>query len=50
LLFNTFIKRIQLGSSPKVGITHHEFREREWGTFGRCTDKFGINWMVNAKK
>ena len=32
------------------GITHHEFREREWGHFGRCTDKFGINWMVNAKK
>ena len=32
------------------GITHHEFREREWGIFGRCTDKFGINWMVNAKK
>jgi PhnB protein len=31
------------------GIIHHEFREREWGTFGRCTDKFGINWMVNAK-
>ena len=21
------------------GITHHEFREREWGYFGRCTDK-----------
>jgi PhnB protein len=31
------------------GITHHEFREREWGHFGRCTDKFGINWMVNCK-
>lgn len=29
------------------GQTHHEFREREWGHFGRCTDKFGINWMVN---
>lgn len=30
------------------GITHHEFREREWGYFGRCTDKYGINWMVNC--
>ena len=29
------------------GQTHHNFREREWGYFGRCTDKFGINWMVN---
>ena len=25
------------------GIVHHEFREREWGFFGRCTDKYGIN-------
>ncbi|TMM29982.1 VOC family protein [Polaribacter aestuariivivens] len=32
------------------GIKHHNFREREWGFFGRCTDKYGINWMVNAKK
>ncbi|QNM85265.1 VOC family protein [Polaribacter pectinis] len=32
----------------KGGITHHEFREREWGYFGRCTDKYGINWMVNC--
>ncbi|TXD49608.1 VOC family protein [Polaribacter sp. IC073] len=31
------------------GIVHHEFREREWGFFGRCTDKYGINWMVNAR-
>ncbi|QOD59598.1 VOC family protein [Polaribacter haliotis] len=30
------------------GITHHTFREREWGYFGRCTDKYGINWMVNC--
>ena len=30
------------------GICHHEFREREWGYFGRCTDQFGINWMVNC--
>jgi len=31
------------------GQVHHNFREREWGYFGRCTDKFGINWMVNCK-
>lgn len=30
------------------GQVHHNFREREWGHFGRCTDKFGINWMVNC--
>lgn len=32
------------------GQMHHNFREREWGYFGRCTDKFGINWMVNYEK
>lgn len=32
------------------GQVHHNFREREWGYYGRCTDKFGINWMVNCKK
>jgi len=32
------------------GQVHHTFREREWGYFGRCTDKFGINWMVNSNK
>lgn len=31
------------------GKVHHKFMEREWGIFGRCTDKYGINWMVNAK-
>lgn len=31
----------------KGGQVHHNYREREWGYFGRCTDKFGINWMVN---
>ncbi|AWX45301.1 hypothetical protein HME9304_02314 [Flagellimonas maritima] len=31
------------------GQVHHNFREREWGYFGRCTDHFGINWMVNSK-
>jgi len=29
------------------GQVHHNYREREWGYFGRCTDKFGIGWMVN---
>ena len=33
----------------KGAQVHHSFREREWGYFGRCTDKFGINWMVNCK-
>ena len=32
------------------GQVHHNFREREWGYFGRCTDRFGINWMVNFNK
>ena len=31
------------------GLVHHEFREREWGYFGRCSDRFGIHWMVNWK-
>ncbi|GGW45376.1 VOC family protein [Arenibacter certesii] len=35
------------GELSKSGRVHHNFREREWGYFGRCTDKFGINWMVN---
>ncbi len=31
------------------GIVHHEFREREWDAlFGRCTDQFNIQWMVNC--
>ncbi len=31
------------------GIIHHEFREREWNAlFGRCTDQFDIQWMVNC--
>lgn len=32
----------------KGGQVHHNFREREWGYFGRCSDKFGIGWMVNC--
>jgi len=35
-------------SLSSEGQVHHNFRKREWGTFGRCTDKFGINWMVNS--
>lgn len=31
------------------GQIHHSFRERDWGHFGRCTDQYGINWMVNCK-
>jgi PhnB protein len=31
----------------KGGQVYHEYREREWGYFGRCTDKYGIGWMVN---
>jgi PhnB protein len=38
-LFNTL---------AKDGQVHHEFKTREWGEFGRCTDKFGVNWMVNC--
>lgn len=29
------------------GQVHHEYGERAWGYFGRCTDKYGIGWMVN---
>lgn len=36
-------------SLSSSGQVHHSFREREWGYFGRCTDQYGINWMVNAK-
>ena len=32
------------------GQVHHDFREREWGYFGRCTDEFGTKWMVNCNK
>ncbi|WP_179335775.1 VOC family protein [Winogradskyella costae] len=34
-------------SLSEGGQVHHSYREREWGYFGRCTDKFGIGWMVN---
>jgi PhnB protein len=29
------------------GTIHHNYKVREWGHYGRCTDKFGISWMVN---
>jgi PhnB protein len=32
------------------GQIHHNFLERDWGYYGRCTDKYGINWMVNCEK
>ncbi|MBP1839486.1 VOC family protein [Formosa algae] len=32
------------------GQVHHDFREREWGYYGRCTDEYGINWMVNCNE
>ncbi|WP_179008781.1 VOC family protein [Winogradskyella forsetii] len=35
-------------SLSKGGQIHHNYREREWGYFGRCTDKYGIGWMVNC--
>ena len=35
------------GSLSKGGTVHHNYREREWGFFGRCTDQYGIGWMVN---
>lgn len=38
------------GTLATKGQIHHNFREREWGYFGRCTDRFGINWMVNSAK
>ncbi|MCK7591412.1 VOC family protein [Subsaxibacter sp. CAU 1640] len=30
------------------GQVQQKFAEQEWGHFGRCSDKFGINWMVNC--
>ena len=30
------------------GTVHHQYSVREWGYFGRCTDRFGIGWMVNC--
>jgi PhnB protein len=31
------------------GQVNHNFTEKEWGAlYGRCTDKFGIHWMINC--
>jgi PhnB protein len=32
------------------GKVHHDYRERDWGYYGRCTDEFGTNWMINYSK
>ena len=32
------------------GIIHNDFSEMEWGAlYGRCTDKYNIQWMVNCQ-
>ena len=34
----------------KNGKVHDNFREREWNAlFGRCTDQYDIQWMVNCQ-
>ncbi len=31
------------------GQVNNPFNEKDWGAlYGRCTDKFGIHWMVNC--
>jgi PhnB protein len=33
----------------KGGQVNHHFSEKDWGAlYGRCTDKFGIHWMINC--
>lgn len=33
------------------GQVHTHFQKTSWGAFyGRCTDKYGIGWMINYKK
>ncbi|WP_179354479.1 VOC family protein [Winogradskyella vidalii] len=39
--------KILFESLSAGGKLHHDFREREWGYYGRCTDQYGIGWMVN---
>jgi PhnB protein len=35
----------------KSGQVHTNFQETSWGAkYSRCTDKYGINWMINFKK
>tara|TARA_R110002050_G_scaffold98419_1_gene204611 strand:- start:358 stop:759 length:402 start_codon:yes stop_codon:yes gene_type:complete len=34
----------------KAGKVHTSFQKTSWGAqYGRCTDKYGINWMINYK-
>lgn len=34
----------------KGGKVHTEFQKTSWGAYyGRITDQYGINWMINAK-
>jgi len=38
-------------SLTEGGKIHQNFQEMEWDAYyGRCTDKYGINWMINSKK
>tara|TARA_R110002049_G_scaffold242357_1_gene416179 strand:+ start:21246 stop:21647 length:402 start_codon:yes stop_codon:yes gene_type:complete len=33
----------------KGGRVHYELRERDWGAlYGRCTDQYNIQWMINC--
>ncbi|MAP81349.1 MAG: hypothetical protein CL526_09705 [Aequorivita sp.] len=35
----------------KGGKIHTSFQKTSWGAqYGRCTDKYGINWMINFKE
>ncbi|MBT0608363.1 VOC family protein [Aequorivita echinoideorum] len=35
----------------KGGKVHARFQKTSWGAhYGRCTDQYGINWMINYKK
>jgi PhnB protein len=35
----------------KGGVTTMELQDMFWGDyFGSCTDKFGVNWMVNCQE
>ncbi|SRX54295.1 VOC family protein [Aequorivita sp. CIP111184] len=38
-------------SLSKRGQVHTSFQKTSWGAhYGRCTDQYGINWMINYKK
>lgn len=39
------------GRLSQKGKVHTSFQKTSWGAhYGRCTDQFGINWMINFKK